>query len=156
DIAAEFGAQASAGDVIGQMCAGCSYITFNSPATLTEKARWAKAKAGGVMVWEIFDDTPDGTLIKAVHAGLNASAPAPSALAPALAPTGRPLNTPDVRAWVIYGADTYGLVNDAKMPNGNALRITVAKPTENNWDIGISAPLSGAVKAGQTVDFAVW
>ena len=69
DLAAQFG-DAAAGDVLGQVCATCSYVTYNGPATLTQKAQMAKKKAGGVMVWEISQDAPDGTLIKAVTAGL--------------------------------------------------------------------------------------
>ncbi|MGZ3305875.1 MAG: glycosyl hydrolase family 18 protein [Asticcacaulis sp.] len=157
DLDASFGGQARSADLIGRICAGCSYITFNSPATLEEKAQWAGARAGGVMAWEITGDTPDGALIHAVRNGLNAAPPAPQPAAPAMAAQGRPLNTPDVRAWTIYGAGvTYGLADAPGLPHGNALRLTVARPTENSWDIGVSAPVSDAVKAGDTVDFAVW
>ena len=71
DLVAKFGADAAAaGDIIGQLCATCSYVTYNGPATLTQKAQMAKKKAGGVMVWEISQDAADGALIKAVQAGL--------------------------------------------------------------------------------------
>ena len=71
DLVTQFGADtAAAGDVLGQACAGCSYVTYNGPATLTQKAQMAKKKAGGVMVWEISQDAPDGALIHAVQAGL--------------------------------------------------------------------------------------
>ena len=71
DLVSQFGADAAAaGDVLGQVCATCSYVTYNGPATLTQKAQLAKKKAGGVMVWEISQDAPDGTLIHAVQAGL--------------------------------------------------------------------------------------
>lgn len=53
---------ALAGDVIGKACAGCDYITFNTPATLKRKAELARARAGGVMVWEITQDTSDQML----------------------------------------------------------------------------------------------
>jgi chitinase len=49
-------------DLIGGACAGCDYITFNSPGTLRRKAALAKARAGGVMVWEITQDTADQLL----------------------------------------------------------------------------------------------
>ncbi|HSX55115.1 MAG TPA: glycosyl hydrolase family 18 protein [Sphingomonas sp.] len=59
-------------DVIGKACAGCRYITHNSPATIEAKGRLAKAKAGGVMVWELSQDTPDHALTRAIHRGLSA------------------------------------------------------------------------------------
>lgn len=49
-------------DLIGQACAGCDYITFNSPATLKRKTELARKRAGGVMVWEMTQDTPDQLL----------------------------------------------------------------------------------------------
>lgn len=71
DLVAQFGAEAAAaGDTMGQICATCSYVTYNGPAILTQKAQMAKKKAGGVMVWEISQDAADGALIKAVQAGL--------------------------------------------------------------------------------------
>lgn len=54
------------GDVIGKACAGCDYVTFNSPATLRAKTELAKARAGGVMVWEITQDTDDQLLGKTI------------------------------------------------------------------------------------------
>lgn len=64
---------AAKGDTIGKPCAGCRYITHNGPATIEAKARLAKAKAGGVMVWELSQDTPDHALTRAIHRGLSAS-----------------------------------------------------------------------------------
>ncbi len=147
------------GDLIGEMCATCSYVTFNAPQTLTDKAHWARAKAGGVMAWEISEDTTDGVLVKAVMAGLANPSPLPT---PVVATTPQPaagaaLNRPDGQAWTIYGSgETYAPINDATVPGGRAVRVTVAKPTENAWDIGVSAPISGAIAAGDTVDIAVW
>ncbi|WP_447727166.1 glycosyl hydrolase family 18 protein [Sphingomonas koreensis] len=58
-------------DVIGKACAGCRYITHNSPATIEAKARLAAAKGGGVMIWELSQDSPDHALTRAVHRGLS-------------------------------------------------------------------------------------
>lgn len=63
---------AAKGNVIGKACAGCRYITHNGPATIEAKARLARAKAGGVMVWELSQDTPDHALTRAIHRGLSA------------------------------------------------------------------------------------
>lgn len=150
DIVARFGPQT--GDLIGQACATCSYITFNGPATIAQKAALAAAKAGGVMVWEISEDTPDAVLAKAVKAGLG-MAPPPPAPAADFRRGGLALNTPDVRAWTIYGSNSYALVPDGS--GGQALEVRLARPTENSWDAGVTAPVGGAVKAGDRVTFAV-
>ena len=71
DILAEFPGAAPITDVIGTRCAGCRYITFNGLATLTEKARLARERAGGVMVWEISQDTNDHRLIRSINGALN-------------------------------------------------------------------------------------
>lgn len=65
-----YGDAALKGDVIGRACAGCDYITFNSPATIAAKAALARRRAGGVMVWEITQDTPDQLLGKTIAAAL--------------------------------------------------------------------------------------
>lgn len=57
-------------DVIGKACAGCDYVTFNSQATIRRKTALAKARAGGVMVWEITQDTQDQLLGKTIFAEL--------------------------------------------------------------------------------------
>ncbi len=62
DLLAAHGEAALSGDVIGKACAGCDYITFNAPRTIEGKSALAKAKLGGIMVWEITQDTPDQLL----------------------------------------------------------------------------------------------
>jgi GH18 family chitinase len=66
DIAAEFGDNQLAGDVVGKRCGGCDYITFNGLPTLERKARLAGAWGAGVMVWEVGQDLPDGRAIRHV------------------------------------------------------------------------------------------
>lgn len=70
DLAATYGIDATKSDVIGGLCDGCRYITHNSPATISKKARLAAEKAGGVMIWELSQDTPDHALTKAIGQGL--------------------------------------------------------------------------------------
>ncbi|AQR73404.1 glycosyl hydrolase family 18 protein [Sphingomonas sp. LM7] len=62
ELLAAHGKAALAGDVIGKACAGCDYITFNAPDTIRRKSELARARAGGVMVWEMTQDTPDQLL----------------------------------------------------------------------------------------------
>jgi GH18 family chitinase len=73
DIAAAYGRGADRIDVIGKACAACSYITFNSPVTIRQKAELAAHQASGVMVWEISQDSQTGTLLEALKAGLNSA-----------------------------------------------------------------------------------
>lgn len=54
------------GDVVGERCAGCSYITFNGVETLRRKSALATRLGAGVMVWEISQDTPTATLLDAL------------------------------------------------------------------------------------------
>jgi hypothetical protein len=152
DLVAQFGPQTR--DVIGQVCATCDYVTFNSPATIAGKTALAAAKAGGVIVWEMSEDTAERTLLHAVEAGLKTPAPAVPAIPAAAStpPTGRPLNTPDARTWTIFGSKTYALVPEG---TGNVFEVTLAKPTENSWDVGVTVPVTGAIKAGDRVTFAV-
>lgn len=76
DIAAEFGVPAMAGDVVGNRCAGCDYITYNGIETLRRKAELAGRYGAGAMVWEIDQDVQDHRLARAVRAALNKGAKA--------------------------------------------------------------------------------
>lgn len=71
DLVAAHGLNATKADVIGERCPGCRYITHNSPATIESKSRLAAEKAGGVMVWELSQDTLDFALTKAIGRGLS-------------------------------------------------------------------------------------
>ena len=71
EIAAEFAG--ARGDVVGERCAGCSYVTYNGLDTLRRKAVLARDEGAGVMVWEITQDTEDARLIRAVNAVLTES-----------------------------------------------------------------------------------
>lgn len=66
DITAKFGDAQLNGDVVGQRCGGCSYITYNGLPTLERKAELAGAWGAGVMVWEVGQDVQDGRAIRLV------------------------------------------------------------------------------------------
>ena len=70
ELSARNPAEAATGDMIGNLCAGCSYITFNGRATIARKAKLAAEQARGVMVWEVTQDTDDGVLLKAIRRAL--------------------------------------------------------------------------------------
>jgi GH18 family chitinase len=74
DIKAEFGKRALKRDVVGKLCAGCAYVTYNGLETLRKKARLAREQAGGIMVWEVSQDTDDRLLIRTVRKALRLSA----------------------------------------------------------------------------------
>jgi len=64
DIASQFGDAQLNGDVVGQACGGCSYITYNGLPTLERKAELAGAWGAGIMVWEVGQDVQDGRAIR--------------------------------------------------------------------------------------------
>src|SRR5690606_2870158 len=72
DLLAEFGQQAVTQDVIGQACAQCDYITFNSLATIQAKTRLALEQGSGVMIWELSHDVQgEYSLLNAIQQQLN-------------------------------------------------------------------------------------
>lgn len=75
DIRAGYAADVRRSDVIGTACAGCRYITFNTPATIARKARLARSRAGGVMVWEVSQDTHDHELGRTILGAWNGTPP---------------------------------------------------------------------------------
>ncbi len=161
DLVAKLGAPS--GDLVGQMCATCSYVTLNGPATIAQKTALATAKAGGVMVWELSEDSPDAALAQAITTGLAVKAPAlpaPIVTIPSL--TGKSLVAVQPPAhlgiddWTVYGSKAFTIVADGGSNGGKALEIEVHKPTENDWDVGLATPVTSAIKAGDHLTFALW
>lgn len=67
------------------------------------------------------------------------------------------LNAPGVNAWNVYGTGQVSkLYKDAAVQGGGAMRVTIAKPTENAWDIGMSTSIDKPFKQGETLVLAVW
>jgi GH18 family chitinase len=64
DVLDQFGKTALRSDVAGRLCPGCAYVTYNGLDTLKRKTRLAGRRAGGIMVWEISQDTDDHRLIR--------------------------------------------------------------------------------------------
>ena len=73
DLIASYPTEALSDDVIGKACDGCDYITFNSLATIRQKTRLAMEKAGGVMVWEMTQDTHDQLLGRTIKESLRSA-----------------------------------------------------------------------------------
>ncbi len=59
---------------------GDSFWTFDDPVSIEAKASYAREHdLGGLMIWELSDDTPQGTLLTAAHEGLTRPASVKSA-----------------------------------------------------------------------------
>ena len=63
EISSQFGDAQLNKDVVGQLCGGCSYITYNGLPTLERKAELAAAWGAGVMVWEVGQDVQSGRAV---------------------------------------------------------------------------------------------
>ncbi|MET0246091.1 MAG: glycosyl hydrolase family 18 protein [Sphingomonas sp.] len=70
DLLTTYPDKALGDDVIGKACAGCDYVSFNSVATIRRKAALARARAGGVMVWEITQDSDTQLLARTIASQL--------------------------------------------------------------------------------------
>jgi len=141
-------------DLVGKPCAACSYITFNSPPTITAKTSLAVRKAGGVMVWELSQDTPDHGLTQALATGETATAPYP--VTPAAAPvSGTVLTRFKLAQWDVTGAEP-APVADKTVPGGRALRRIAAPITENPWDVSAGLPIASHLKKGQRIAIEFW
>ncbi|MEM9966073.1 MAG: hypothetical protein AAGC58_12080 [Asticcacaulis sp.] len=67
------------------------------------------------------------------------------------------INRPDVKGWNVYGeGQTHKFRKDKEVQGGGALRIDIAANRPNVWDIGASAPITGAIKAGDKLILIVW
>ncbi len=59
EILNEFGSTMIEGDLIGQNCPNCSYISFNGSKTIKAKTELALQFGAGVMIWELSKDSAD-------------------------------------------------------------------------------------------------
>lgn len=57
-IVTQFGANAVQNDLIGTLCAGCDYVTYNGIPTIRKKTQLAMQEGAGVMIWELAQDAP--------------------------------------------------------------------------------------------------
>ena len=71
DLLAKYGESVAENDVVGQACAGCSYVTYNGRPTIRAKAELARTYGAGVMIWELSADVqgPD-SLLDAIYDSL--------------------------------------------------------------------------------------
>lgn len=67
------------------------------------------------------------------------------------------INAPDVKGWNVYGdGQSHKFRKDKDVQGGGALRIDISAARPNVWDIGASAPITGAIKAGDKLILIVW
>jgi chitinase len=68
DLISQFGRTIAQGDLIGEACAGCDYITYNGIPTLQKKVALGLREGAGVMIWEMSQDTQGSlNLLNVVH-----------------------------------------------------------------------------------------
>jgi Cellulase (glycosyl hydrolase family 5)/Carbohydrate binding domain len=66
------------------------------------------------------------------------------------------INSPKVSGWAVYGeGQTHALRQDKSSVVKTALKVTVATPRPNPWDIGAVVALTGNIKKGDKLVFAV-
>ncbi|MDG1750400.1 MAG: glycosyl hydrolase family 18 protein [Thalassotalea sp.] len=58
-IIKEFGKASAEGDLIGEACSKCDYVTYNGTSTLIKKTNLAMKHGSGVMIWELTHDNSD-------------------------------------------------------------------------------------------------
>jgi len=75
EIVSQFGVNAAQADVIGAVCAGCSYITYNGLPTIKRKTELALLEGSGVMIWELSHDAQGSHSLLAAIAGVIAGSP---------------------------------------------------------------------------------
>ncbi|MBW8734528.1 MAG: hypothetical protein JF571_09520 [Asticcacaulis sp.] len=152
DIAVNHAPDAGA-DVVGIACTTCSFITFNSPATIAAKTALAMRKAGGVMVWELWQDTPDHVLTQALAEGKKGVAPYP-ALAATPGADGGVLARFKAAQWSASGALMQRLA-DKTVRGGAAGRVSVPL-TENPWEASAYLPITSGLKGSQPIEIGFW
>jgi len=68
ELLMRFGNKVINEDVIGELCAECDYVTFNSINTITAKTKLALQQGTGVMIWELTHDAKEQySLLSAIH-----------------------------------------------------------------------------------------
>ncbi|MFT7560863.1 MAG: chitinase [Flavobacteriales bacterium] len=78
DILAQFGVGAANNDVIGTVCSGCSYITYNGIPTIQAKTQLAVDQGAGVMIWELSHDVSNSSsLLSSIWEALGSSSSCP-------------------------------------------------------------------------------
>lgn len=84
NIISEFGLEAASSDLIGDACAGCNYITFNSAETIKSKTRLALEEGSGIMIWELSQDANgQNSLLKIIDGEISRSSNIPASNASA-------------------------------------------------------------------------
>lgn len=72
NLIGEFGEQVKNTDIIGTLCDGCSYITFNSEKTIRSKTQLALKEGSGIMIWELSQDVAgENNLLNAIQEEIN-------------------------------------------------------------------------------------
>lgn len=126
-------------------------------------ARAAEARGFGWSYWQfdsdfiLWDMKADGW-VKPIHGALVPEKADKTQAAPARDPAlDHLINTPRVTTWNIYGADG---VATQQLPcaayGKTCLRVPLQATKSNVWDIGVVAPVQGAIAKGDQVQLVMW
>lgn len=66
------------------------------------------------------------------------------------------INNPAVNQYQVYGPQTHAQIKDPIVQGGAALEINVDGQHPNPYDVAAQMPISGAIKAGDTLVAAIW
>ena len=135
---------------------GPSVTTFDDASTIAAKVKYARSKGlGGVMVWELMQDTASGTLLNAIVTNMPSSGPSTS---PKPETTLFDFENGDFQGWVRTGGlfSVYATADKANTGTGSLLLsfITYRQSYQPNGTVWVQPP--AAVKAGSTVSFRLW
>lgn len=71
-----YGPAAADGDLIGQACATCDYLTYNGRTTMARKTQFAARHTAGLMIWDVTGDAaPPYSLLGVIGRELPGHAP---------------------------------------------------------------------------------
>ena len=128
-------------------------------------ARAAEARGFGWSYWQfdsdfvVWDMKADGWVKPILDALMSAPAPAPVAVAPA-APRDpvqdAMINTPDANTWGVYGNKQTSERVPCEAMGNRCLRVKVQERTTNAWEIGATAPIKGAIRNGDRLQFLIF
>jgi hypothetical protein len=126
-------------------------------------ARAAEARGFGWSYWQfdpdfvLWDMKADGW-VKPIHGALvpeqaAAAAPAARTTDPAMDYL---INTPRVTAWSVYGDGQSSQQVPCAASGKVCLRVALAAPKPNPWDIGAVAPMQGGIAKGDKLQALLW
>ena len=172
-IVNQFGAAAAQNDLIGTLCPGCKYITYNGIPTIKAKTRLAMQQGSGVMIWDLSQDaTGANSLLAAIRSEISRVSPAwtlqveaenftnqGGVQTEACTEGGRNVGWIDAGDWMSYGnisfpgTGTYRVEYRVASPGGATLSLDLNSGSIQLGEVGI--PATGGWQNWTTVSHTV-